>query len=662
MPQLFTNNAASALKTAITAAATSIPLQAGDGAKFPTPQNGDYFKVTVFQRVGATEMNWEVLKVTANANDVLTCSARGGIEGTTARAFNAGDLIELRLTAGAILPVDGGALTTALNDAPTVSMASSSAMSIGTAAANTLTITGNAQIAQFDSMPKGAFRRTNFTGGATLKHNANSLNLITSADIATEPNDWAEWVSLGGGNWQMVSYTRASGTTLTTTAAQVNGALAGILRLEKTSFPQVILKDTDAGADLGQWGMWLNEGGGSLAIGPQLDTGGGNQRLGIDRSGATRIYGGSLDLDAVALGIPSRVGILGQPGQEKGFKIFSANGGARWTMTANSTAETGGNAGSDFGINRYTDAGGYIDTPIYVTRSSGNIVLTGYTKVISSTLDLDNSFSATEAGIRVNGASGQTKSLTLLTNSVMRWKMFTDLAAESGSNLGANFGIARYSDAGAFIDTPIYINRKSGIVTLSTRLQTPALTVSGAAAVVTFDESDQVGTAGIWRFAVDGGDMRLDRNTSAARDLATYATMFRVHDAGTDFQDTVLSRMYLKDCGLSIVDKGASGTAAQVFDFAQGSMQTITATGAHSWAFANWPAGRNWGAMLVEVANGGTAAITFAAPVSWQLPAGGYTTAFADYMKAIGRAALQTSGIDQLLFWSDGFTTYGKLV
>lgn len=662
MPQLFSNNAASTLKTAITATATSIPLQAGDGAKFPTPQNGDFFKITVFQRVGATEMNWEVLKVTANANDVLTCSARGGIEGTTARAFNPGDLVELRLTAGAILPVDGGALTTALNDAPTVSMVSSSAMSIGTATANTLTITGNAQIAQFDNIAKGTFRRTNFTGGAILKHYAPSLILITGADIGTQVGDWAEWVSLGGGTWQMVSYTRASGNTLTMTAVQVQQALAGQLYLERASYPQVILNDSDAGADLGRWSMWINEGGGSLALGTQTDAGAGSQILNMQRSGATRFYAGSLDLDAVALGIPSRIGILGQPGYEKGFKIFSANGGARWTMTANSTAETGGNAGSDFGINRYTDAGGYIDTPIYVTRSNGTIVLTGYTKVYSSTIDLDNGSAASEAGMRVTGASGQNKSLTFLTNGAARWKLFSDSTSEGGSNLGANFSIARHSDAGVFIDVPVTISRATGIVTFAKNVSLPQMTLRSTAPIINFDESDQTGTAGVWRMVGDGGTWRLDRNTSANRDLATYATMFQVNDAGTDFQDTVLSRMYLKDCGLQITDHGNSGTVAQVFDFAQGAVKTINVTGAHTWAFANWPAGRNWGAMLVETQNAGSAPITFVSSVAWQLPAGGYTTVFADYMKAIGRASLQTAGTDQILFWCDGVTVFGKIV
>jgi hypothetical protein len=39
-----------------------------------------------------------------------------------------------------------------------------------------------------------------------------------------------------------------------------------------------------------------------------------------------------------------------------------------------------------------------------------------------------------------------------------------DSTAESGSNAGSNFSISRYTDAGAFIASPISINRSTGLV------------------------------------------------------------------------------------------------------------------------------------------------------------------------------------------------------
>lgn len=207
--QLFANNAASSLAASITAAALEITLKAGEGASFPNPLNGDYFLATIFQRAGVTESNWEIVLCTARTGDTLTIQR--AIEGTMARGFNVGDVIECRLTAGTVLPVRANALTGALNEAPTVPVASAASMAIVAAGANTLAVSGTTTVTAFDAIASGAIRRMTFTGALTLTHNAVSMRLIGGADIVTAPGDWAEWISLGAGNWQMMSYTRASG-------------------------------------------------------------------------------------------------------------------------------------------------------------------------------------------------------------------------------------------------------------------------------------------------------------------------------------------------------------------------------------------------------------------------------------------------------------------
>ncbi len=97
MTQLFANNAASELASAVTSGAVSLTLKTGDGAKFPSPVGGDFFLVTLYQKVGQDEINHEIVKCTARSGDVLTVVRAQ--EGTTARAFSAGDPVELRLTA-----------------------------------------------------------------------------------------------------------------------------------------------------------------------------------------------------------------------------------------------------------------------------------------------------------------------------------------------------------------------------------------------------------------------------------------------------------------------------------------------------------------------------------------------------------------------------------
>lgn len=100
MTQLFANNAASELAGAVASGAVSLTLKTGDGAKFPTPSGGDFFLVTLYQKVGQDEVNHEIVKCTARVGDVLTVVRAQ--EGTTARAFSVDDPVELRLTAGAM--------------------------------------------------------------------------------------------------------------------------------------------------------------------------------------------------------------------------------------------------------------------------------------------------------------------------------------------------------------------------------------------------------------------------------------------------------------------------------------------------------------------------------------------------------------------------------
>jgi len=62
-----------------------------------------------------------------------------------------------------------------------------------------------------------------------------------------------------------------------------------------------------------------------------------------------------------------------------------SNGSQRWEIQpGNATAESGSNAGSDFAILRYSDAGSFIDSPFAIIRSSGSIVATSDLFVIKS--------------------------------------------------------------------------------------------------------------------------------------------------------------------------------------------------------------------------------------------------------------------------------------
>jgi hypothetical protein len=52
---------------------------------------------------------------------------------------------------------------------------------------------------------------------------------------------------------------------------------------------------------------------------------------------------------------------------------FLTGATSRWVVSSEATAESGANAGSNFIINNYNDAGAYLSTPFQITRSTGNV-------------------------------------------------------------------------------------------------------------------------------------------------------------------------------------------------------------------------------------------------------------------------------------------------
>lgn len=98
-----TNNAYGTLSAGIAAGDTTITLDGGQGARFPTLGAGDYFYGTLID----TSNNIEVVKVTARSTDSMTVVR--GQDNTTARAYAIGDRFELRPTAALFTDIALGA-------------------------------------------------------------------------------------------------------------------------------------------------------------------------------------------------------------------------------------------------------------------------------------------------------------------------------------------------------------------------------------------------------------------------------------------------------------------------------------------------------------------------------------------------------------------------
>lgn len=100
---LFSNNASTRLFTTIDAYATEITVSPGTGALFPeiSPTQDQHFRVTLISSGG----NFEIVKVIARVEDRFTIQRAQ--EGTTAKNFESGSIVELRLTAGGINWIGG---------------------------------------------------------------------------------------------------------------------------------------------------------------------------------------------------------------------------------------------------------------------------------------------------------------------------------------------------------------------------------------------------------------------------------------------------------------------------------------------------------------------------------------------------------------------------
>lgn len=98
--ELWANNARTTIAGSLSNIATSIVLQSGAGALFPSPNNGlgQFAKATL--QDAATGLRNEIVYITARTGDVLTVVR--GQDGTTAQTWSAGDTVFEGVTAATL--------------------------------------------------------------------------------------------------------------------------------------------------------------------------------------------------------------------------------------------------------------------------------------------------------------------------------------------------------------------------------------------------------------------------------------------------------------------------------------------------------------------------------------------------------------------------------
>lgn len=162
------NNATGYLDSAITAADVGAVLASGDGANFPALSSGDYFYATLED----TDGNREIVKVTARVVDTITIAR--GQEGTTARTFAAGSVIELRVTEQNIQDMALASAETLVDQTNTWTE---------TQEFERLDILGGNEIRLYDSTDTNYHGTRNVTNTLTLRYNSTNYVTVNSSGV-----------------------------------------------------------------------------------------------------------------------------------------------------------------------------------------------------------------------------------------------------------------------------------------------------------------------------------------------------------------------------------------------------------------------------------------------------------------------------------------------
>lgn len=156
------------------------------------------------------------------------------------------------------------------------------------------------------------------------------------------------------------------------------------------------------------------------------------------------------------------------------------------------------------------------DRTLTLPDEAGTVLVNGTTSNVgigtsSPDVKLDV-YSTTALGhARIDGPAGINRNLNFSSDGSNRWNIYTTGSAESGSNAGSDFSIARYSDAGSYLGTALTITRADG--SLLVGKTSTSLSVAGA--LISDSTTNHISTNGL-------SPLQVNRNTNDGQLIGLY--------------------------------------------------------------------------------------------------------------------------------------------
>jgi len=218
----------------------------------------------------------------------------------------------------------------------------------------------------------------------------------------------------------------------------------------------------------------------------------------------------------------------------------------RWVVCpGNAIPETGANAGSDFSIHRYNDAGVFVDWPFSITRATGAVMLNmdptlplqaatkQYVDVqiaaaphvlkTGDTMTGDLTITDLDPAVVLDCTAVGSAALRGYKAGLQRWSIeVVNADPDIGGNVGSNFQITRYDDTGTIVDQPFTISRPDGRVYMNGDVSIIAATAATDCVIRVVDENDVDKGSLTWLRATD--TIRLQSQTASGTPLQLLPT------------------------------------------------------------------------------------------------------------------------------------------